>query len=208
MMGLPGSRACLELANAMLLGQKGARDKAHKALALAFEDREGISGLSAGLKKRLADTCLENDLDDKASQVALEMIRSRGDAETLQALRKIFSRHDKTALSGDLEAQVQQEVRALVSTGAQKARVGDFNGAVSEMMNAVRRLPGNPHVLFNAALALLRHIENCGWNEQFAEQARRLVEQVRIHDPENARLPALKEFRRSLLKKYGIAAQD
>ena len=28
MMGLPGSRACLELANAMLLGQKGARDKA------------------------------------------------------------------------------------------------------------------------------------------------------------------------------------
>lgn len=208
MMGLPGSRACLELANAMLLGQNGARDKAHKALALAFEDREGISGLSAGLKKRLADTCLENDLDDKASQVALEMIRSRGDAETLQALRKIFSRHDKTALSGDLEAQVQQEVRALVSTGAQKARVGDFNGAVSEMMNAVRRLPGNPHVLFNAALALLRHIENCGWNEQFAEQARRLVEQVRIHDPENARLPALKEFRRSLLKKYGIAAQD
>ena len=25
--------------------------------------------------------------------------------------------------------------------------------------------------LFNATLALLKHVENCGWNERFAEQA-------------------------------------
>ncbi|MCB1901329.1 response regulator [Cognatazoarcus halotolerans] len=206
MAGLPTTSICTAMANAMLLDGRGDKQAAREALTKAMGDPENISRLSVALKARLADTCLRNDLDGAASQVALEMIRSRGDAGTLQTVRNMFARHDKTELSGQLESQVQQEVRALISTGAQKAKDGDFNGAVSEMMNAVRRLPGNPHVLFNAALALLRHIENCGWNEQFAEQARRLAEQVRIHDPENTRLPALNEFRRSLLKKYGIAA--
>lgn len=206
MAGLPATHICAAMANAMVSDRKGDSEAARNALTEAIGDEASIGGLSTALKARLADTCLRNNLDGAASQVALDLIRSRGDAGTLKMVRNMFAKHDKTELSGQLESQVQQEVRSLISTGAQKAKDGDFNGAVSEMMSAVRRLPGNPHVLFNAALALLRHIENCGWNEQFAEQARRLAEQVRINDPDNARLPALNEFRQSLLKKYGIAS--
>ena len=72
------------------------------------------------------------------------------------------------------------------------------------MLTAVRKMPGNTHVLFNAPLALLKHIENCGWNERFAEQARSLMERARAQDPGNARLPALTTYYYNLLKKFGI----
>ena len=86
----------------------------------------------------------------------------------------------------------------------EKARSGDYDGAVAEMMNAARKMPGNPHVLFNAALALLRHIEHRGWNEAFAAQARSLIERTQRLAPTNPRLAAITEFRHELMKRYGI----
>ena len=68
----------------------------------------------------------------------------------------------------------------------------------------MRKMPGNPHVLFNAALALLRHIENCGFNEEYADRARKLIDQVRSHDPANPKLPALLDYMHGLYRKYGV----
>ena len=85
------------------------------------------------------------------------------------------------------------------------AHAGDFDGAVAEMMNAARKMPGNPHVLFNAALALLRHIENRGWNEAFAAQASALIERAQRLSPANPRLTAITEFMHELMKRFGIA---
>lgn len=73
-----------------------------------------------------------------------------------------------------------------------------------EMLNAARKMPNNTHVLFNAALALLRHIEHRGWNDVFATQARVLIERVRRKDPVNTRVPALIDFMQKLQFKFGI----
>jgi hypothetical protein len=72
------------------------------------------------------------------------------------------------------------------------------------MLSAVNKMPNNTHVLFNAALALLRHIEHQGWNDKFSVQARTLIERVRRLDPSNARLPALADLHRKLQVKFGI----
>ena len=72
------------------------------------------------------------------------------------------------------------------------------------MLNAARKTPNNTHVLFNAALALLRHIEHRGWNDVFAAQARGLIERVRRKDPVNTRVPALIDFMQKLQFKFGI----
>jgi hypothetical protein len=112
----------------------------------------------------------------------------------------------KEALGEQLAGQIDGEVKDLVSEGARKAQGGDYDGAVQLMLSAVRRMPGNTHVLFNATLALLKHIENCGWNERFAEQARGMMERARAQDPGNSRLPALTAYYYSLLKRYGIHA--
>lgn len=96
----------------------------------------------------------------------------------------------------------------MVTTGIEKARTGDYDGAVSEMMNAARKLPGNPHVLFNAALALLRHIEHCGWNEVLASQAHVLIVRAQLLAPTSPRLVAITEFMHTLIKHYGIRPEQ
>ncbi|MBS0552408.1 MAG: response regulator, partial [Proteobacteria bacterium] len=107
-------------------------------------------------------------------------------------------------LSRQIEARVQAEVKSLITVGAEKARAGDFDVAVAEMMNAARKMPGNPQVLFNAALALMRHIEHRGWNDAFAAQARSLIDRARKLSPASPRLAALTEFMHQQIKRYGI----
>ena len=69
------------------------------------------------------------------------------------------------------------------------------------MLNAARN---NAHVLFNAALALLRHIEHRGLNDVFATQARVLIERAGRKDPVSTRVPALIDFMQKLQFKFGI----
>ena len=129
-----------------------------------------------------------------------------GDERTLESTRAALRSRGLDEVSREVEAQIQSEVKSLVSTGAQKAHAGDFDGAVAEMMNAARKMPGNPHVLFNAALALLRHIENRGWNDAFASQAHSLIERAQRLSPANPRLTAITEFMHELMKRFGIGA--
>ena len=60
------------------------------------------------------------------------------------------------------------------------------------------------YIVVDEGDALLKHIEGCGWNERYAEQARNMMERARAQDPGNARLPALTTFYYNLLKRYGI----
>jgi hypothetical protein len=95
-----------------------------------------------------------------------------------------------------------------MAKGAQLAQRGDYDGSVRQMMQAVNKMPGNNNVLFNASLALLKHIENLGWNPRFAADARSHIERVRKQDPGNERLKAITSYFHSLLKKHGIKANE
>jgi hypothetical protein len=141
---------------------------------------------------------------EHGTEVILDIMRNAADERTIESSKAILREAGKPELCEQLTAQMQGEVKDLVAEGARKAQSGDFDGAVQFMLSAVRKMPGNIHVLFNATLALLKHVENCGWNERFADQARGLMERARLLDPGNTRLPALTTYYYNLLKKYGI----
>ena len=208
MAGLPKTKLCSGLSEAMLYTKTGDSEKAQEALDELLTAQKDLTAFSHGIKKQLAVTCFAHDRDEQASEVVLDILRTSSDDRTVEATRKMLADHGKTDLGSVLETKVKEEVRSLVTAGAAKAQSGDFDGAVSEMMNAVRKMPGNTHVLFNAALALLRHIEHCGYNERFAEQARQLIDKVRVQDPGNAKLPALSEFMHGLFRKYGVKPEE
>ncbi len=204
MAGLPKTRLCTALSSAMMHTHSGDSAKARAALDGLLAERPDLGDFSHNIKRQLAETCFAHDMEDAASEVVLDIMRTTGDDRSLQATRKMLEQSGRAELAEKLETRVREEVRDLVSVGAAKAQAGDYDGAVSEMMIAVRKMPGNPHVLFNAALALLKHIEHCGYNERFAEQARQLIERVRVQDPSNPKLPALAEFMHGLFRKYGV----
>ncbi len=197
-------KLCTALSSAMLHGKLGDEAKAKAAVESALTESRRLGKVSLNLKQQLAQACFDHGMEADGSEVVLDIMRTADTPRAIENTRKMLDARGYANLAQDLEKQVHHEVRALVATGAEKAKAGDFDGAVEEMLNAVGKMPNNVHVLFNAALALLRHIENRGWSEQYADQAQRLIDRVRRQDPNNARLPALKDFHTTLKAKFGI----
>jgi hypothetical protein len=203
MAGLDKTRMCRPLERPRAC-QEGRDRPGRRSPQTLISESDGGQSLSLKLKGELARACFATQLEGEGAQVVLDIMRNAPDERTLATTKNMLREAGKAELGEQLAGQINTEVRDLVAEGARKAQDGDFDGAVQFMLSAVRKMPGNTHVLFNATLALLKHIENCGWNERFAEQARSLMERARAQDPGNARLPALTTYYYNLLKKYGI----
>lgn len=200
--GLPATTICSSLSKALYHSKTGAPELAQAALQAALQAGANLSAVSVGMKQELVKACLDNHLEAEGSQLVMDILRNAADERTIEKTRAILQERGCGALSNELEQRVHVEVKGLIATGADMVKSGDYDGAVREMMSAVQKMPGNPHVLFNAALALLRHIENRGWNERFAAQARGLIARTRRLDPANPRLDAISGFMQQLVKKY------
>jgi predicted Zn-dependent protease len=195
---------CTALSSALYHGKAGNSDKAQAALMQALESGSGGQTLSPSLRRELVKACFSQQLDDQATELVLELLRTAPDQEAVQATRRLLESHGRGHLAAGLEKRIHGEVKTLVAAGEEKAQAEDYDGAVAEMMNAVRKMPGNPEVMLTAALSLLDHIEHRGWNERLAAQARGLIDRARQQDPANPELPTLDGRMRGLLAKYGI----
>jgi len=203
--GQPSAGACSSLSKALLHQCTGNQDGAREALRDAVRAARETD-LPTSLKHELIKACLDNQLESEGSELVVGILRNAADEQTVEQTRSLLRQRGREDLSERIEEKLHTEVKGYIAAGAAKAQAGDYDGAVSEMMNAVRKMPGNPHVSFNAALALLRHIENNGWNERFAAQARALILRTRKLDPKNPRIDAISQFMQGLIKKFGIRA--
>lgn len=206
--GQPKTDLCKAISTAMMATHAGDTDKANAALDQAIRFNDPRLGATVGLKKDLARICLENDQDDKAAAVIMDVMRHAANDEAVEAIKNMLVELGRPELGAKLAESARAEVRSIMSEGAQLAQSGDYDGAVRQMLQAVDKLPGNTHVLFNAALALLKHIENIGWNDHFASNAKSFIERVRKQDPGNQRLSALVNYFHALLKKNGIKSEQ
>ncbi|MCL4756972.1 MAG: response regulator [Rhodocyclaceae bacterium] len=200
----PAGAVCSAYAHALLCAASGDRKGAREAMLLAARRRSLEADLSLPLQREMAETCLDNLLEDEGSELITDLLRRATDATMVDSVRESLRARGREDLSIRIEERLHNEVKAYIASGAAKAHAGDYDGAVREMMQAVRKMPGNPHVTFNAALALLRHIEENGWNERFATRARMLIERYRMLDPLNSRLDAINGLLQSLMQRYGI----
>jgi hypothetical protein len=114
----------------------------------------------------------------------------------------VFEKAGRAELAGSIAQESRQAVVELVAAGAAKAKEGDYRGAVALMVEAVNKLPDNPQVVFNAAVAVLKCLENMGWEERLGQYALNLIDTVRRLDPVNPKLPALAGLHQQILKKY------
>lgn len=201
--GLPATTLCSALSKALYFNQVGSPDQAQAALQAGIGADANVASLSVDMKQELAKACIDNHLEAEGSMLVMDILRNSADERTVETTRALLRERGREELSEELEQRVHSEVKSLIAAGADKVRNGDYDGAVQEMMSAVQKMPGNPHVLFNAALALLRHIENRGWNERLAAQARGMIGRTRKLDPANPRLEAITDFMHQLSKKHG-----
>jgi urease gamma subunit len=192
----------------MVATQAGNLEAAGLALDDAIKHNDPRLGATLTLKKDLARICIENKRDDQAAEVIMDVMRHAADDDAVEHIKHMLVELGRPELGEQLASRVKNEVKDLMSQGAQLAQRGDFDGSVRQMMQAVAKMPGNSNVLFNASLALLKHIENLGWNPRFASDARSYIERVRKQDPGNERLKAITAYFHALLKKHGIKSNE
>jgi CheY-like chemotaxis protein len=208
--GQPKAELCRMLASAMLHTHTGNNDRARADLTAAAQLTNpltpGAATLSPGLAQELIKTCFDQQLGKIGTELVDNILRTSGDERTVAGMRSLLQIRGMAQLSQQIEQRIQAEVRNLVAVGAERAHAGDHDGALSAMMNAARKMPGHPVVLFNAALALLRHIEHKGWNDTFARQARLLIERTRALAPASDRLIALAQFMHLLIERNNVHA--
>jgi tetratricopeptide (TPR) repeat protein len=199
------SEACRAFSTGLILEQNGDVESAADLYAAAVAACRNGAVLSNGVKMELARSCLENNLEEQASEVMLEVMNNATDNAAVGRAMKVFERAGRKDLADAVAKESRKQVLNMVTSGAEKAKRGDFHGAVELMTEAARKFPDNPQVVFNAALALLKCIENEGWDNAMAEQARWYIDSCRRVDPTNPRLAPLADLYQTVLKKYGIA---
>jgi len=207
MEGQPKMALCKALSDAMVATHAGNSEKAAIALDEAMRFNAPGLGTSISIKKDLARICFENKQDEKAAGVIMDVMRHAADDAAVEAIKGMLIELGRPELGHQLAERIRSEVRSIMTEGAQLAQSGDYGGSVRQMLEAADKLPGNTNVAFNASLALLKHIENLGWNEHFAITAKNFIDRVRKEDPGNPRLSALVNYFHALLKKNGINPQ-
>lgn len=195
--------ACRALSSALLHESLGDKTRAVAELEAAVAACREATGMSADMKMLLASSCLANDLEQGASEIMLDVMNNAADGAAMAKAMSVFEKHGRTDLAEQTSRESRRQVVELVTSGADKARQGDYKGAVEQMLVAVQKLPDNPQVVFNAAVAILKYLENLGWDGNLSERCRLLIDKARQLEPTNPRLSPLAELHRQILRKHG-----
>ena len=193
---------CSAIAASMVHEYTGNEPRLNEALLSALDASKAAPELRPELKLELARVAVENNHESGAAEVMREVMRNAQNGAAMAKAMAVFENAGRPELAQKLAQESRQQVIDLVANGASKAREGDYKGAVELMGEAVAKLPDNPQVAFNAALAVLKCLDNGGWDERLGQQALSYIAGVRRLDPVNPKLPALAGLHQQILKKY------
>ncbi|UUZ56691.1 hypothetical protein LP419_17420 [Massilia sp. H-1] len=121
-------------------------------------------------------------MEDGAAEVMRDVMRNASNNADMTRAMRVFEKAGRADLAGmRWPRKAKQAVLELVAMlAASKAKEGDYRGAVALMMEAVDKLPDNPQVAFNAAVAALKCLENLGWDERLGQSVVSLITTVRF----------------------------
>jgi DNA-binding response OmpR family regulator/Tfp pilus assembly protein PilF len=193
---------CSAIASSLVHEYTGNDERLAQALTTALAASRDAPDLRPDLKLELARTCIENGMQEGAADVVRDVMRNAQNGAAVARAMAVFENAGQAETAQKLAMESRQQVVDLVATGAAKAKSGDYKGAVVLMQEAATKLPDNPQVVFNAALATLKCLENDGWDDRLGQQALGYIAGVRRLDPVNPKLPALAGLHQQILKKY------
>ena len=200
--GRANTPLCSAIASALVHEYTGNEQRLGEALGAALASAKDAPNLSPDLKLELARTGIDNGREEGASEIVREVMSNASSDAMVTRAMGVLEQAGRSELAQTLAQQSRQQVVDLVAGGAARARDGDYQGAVRLMLEAATKLPSNPAVAFNAALAVLRCLEHEGWDNRLGAQVPGLIGNVRKLDPLNPKLPALAALHQQVLKQY------
>jgi tetratricopeptide (TPR) repeat protein len=187
----PGTDACRAWSAAMIQSLNGNGEAAAAELANAAKALECCSGLSRAMKLGLAQSCLENGLDQQAMHMLDALTEDAASGISQADAQALYIKAGRSDLAHNEGDSVERYLDDLVKQAAVCSGQGDMRGAVQVLKSAVKRRPDNPGLMSALASAMLRLMADSGWEAALAEQCAALLARLRKADPQHPMLGGL-----------------
>ena len=203
--GNANTEACRAIAAGLVQEMTGNLAGAATELTTAVNAIENARGLSTGLKIGLVHSCLNIKLDQQASNVMLNLMNDNDSGVTMDDAVQVFEKAGRHDLAEGMGEQIKVQVGELLADAAAMRGQGDLRAAVDTLNAGLRKAPANMSLLPAAASAMLKQLDDLGWEVPLAEQCAYLLERMRKIDPAHPSLEALQAQYYHTQRKYGIA---
>ena len=197
--------ACRAIAAGLLQEMSGNITAAAAELTTAVNAVGASRGLSTGLKIGLVHSCLNVKLDQQASDLMLNLMNDTESGVSMDDAVQVFEKAGRHDLAAGMDEQIKHHVEELIAHAAEQRGQGDLRAAVDTLNAALRKAPANMSLLPAATSAILKQLDDLGWEVPLAEQCAFLLERMRKIDPSHPSLEALQAQYSHTQRKYGIA---
>jgi DNA-binding NarL/FixJ family response regulator/Tfp pilus assembly protein PilF len=202
----PNVDVCRAIAAGMVQQMNGNLTAATTELTNAVNAVAGSRGLSTGLKVGLVHSCLDVKLDQQASDLMLNLMNDTESGVSMDDAVQVFEKAGRHDLAQGMGEQIKIQVDELIAHASEQRSHGDLRAAVDTLNAGLRKAPGNMVLLPAAASAILKQLDDLGWEAPLAEQCTFLLERIRRLDPAHPSLEALTAQYHHAQRKYGISA--
>ncbi|MYM93485.1 response regulator [Duganella vulcania] len=203
--GSANVEACRAIAAGLLQEMTGNISGAAAELATAVNAVGASRGLSTGLKIGLVHSCLNVKLDQQASDLMLNLMNDTESGVSMDDAVQVFEKAGRHDLAAGMGEQIKLQVDELIAHASEQRGQGDLRAAVDTLNAALRKAPANMSLLPAATSAILKQLDDLGWEVPLAEQCAYLLERMRKIDPTHPSLEALQLQYSHTQRKYGIA---
>jgi DNA-binding NarL/FixJ family response regulator/polyhydroxyalkanoate synthesis regulator phasin len=197
--------ACRAIAAGLLQEMTGNLTAAATELTNAVNAVAASRGLSTGLKIGLVHSCLNVKLDQQASDLMLNLMNDTESGVSMDDAVQVFEKAGRHDLAEGMGEQIKQHVDELIAHATEQRGQGDLRAAVDTLSAALRKAPANMALLPAATSAILKQLDDLGWEVPLGEQCAFLLERMRKIDPTHPSLEALQAQYNHTQRKYGIA---
>lgn len=197
--------ACRAFSSALLMQSMGNGNAAISELNAAVAAVYGARGLSRRIRLSLVDSCLQYKLDKDAAGVVIAMVNDDDDAMSLDDAVGVFEKAGRHDLARGVGETVNLQVGELLDNAASQMEQGDHKSAVSTLSLALRKAPNNKPVLYATISAMVRQLDELGWEAATGEQAGVLLQRLARIDGDNAEFDRLMLQYSGTQRKYGIS---
>ncbi len=202
----PNVDVCRAIAAGMVQQMNGNLTAAATELTNAVNAVAGSRGLSTGLKVGLVHSCLDVKLDQQASDLMLNLMNDTDSGVSMDDAVQVFEKAGRHDLAQGMGEQIKIQVDELIAHASEQRSHGDLRAAVDTLNAGLRKAPGNMVLLPAAASAILKQLDDLGWEAPLAEQCAFLLERIRRLDPSHPSLETLTAQYHHAQRKYGISA--
>ena len=196
---------CRAISAALLLDLSGNATAAASELSAAAGAVALSKGLSSQLKLGLVQNCLKHKLDKEAAGVVIDMMNDPDSGLSMEQAVGVFEQAGRHDLGRGVGEQISNQVEELLEDAASQLDRGEHRAAVGTLGLALRKTPGNLHVLYATTSAILRQLNELGWEAPLGEQAAHLLERLRRTDGANPEFETLLQQYNATQRKYGIS---